>query len=527
MSPPDEPSPDASAPDVSAPDVSAPDASPSGPPSSEPPTSPGASAWKRWLVHPDPGGPATARLFHAVLALVSVGAWLSLWSQVELLLGWKGLTPVQMTLLQARGSDVYLRWLDFPSHLFFSDSDASLVGGCAAGVVVSTLALVGVAPRLMLGLNALLYLGYCVAAQTFLGFQWDNLLIEACLVGALLSRTRPSPAAHWMGRALLFKVFFESGLAKLGSRTGDWLDGSAMAHYYETSPLPTPLAWYAHNLPTGWHTLESWWTLCFELVLAWGVFAGRVPRTVALAAFGSFLVVDFATANYGFFVPLAAALCLLLLSEQTSRRVVDRLRHPLRRPPLPPAQAVAPRAQWALAGLAVAWAAASVYVASVPLAGVAVDQTRYETLRKWRVANAYHLFSNITTARHEPELQTSPDGETWRPQVFHYKAGPVDRAPPFVAPHQPRVDFRLWFFGLNWQRYTPPYVANLLRRVCWDPDVVQPLFDSTLPDDTRFVRFVYWDHHFTDWATRSSTGAWWTRDKVGVSRTISCDQLGW
>lgn len=481
-----------------------------------------AGGWRSWLVDADPSGPECARLVHTALALVSLGAWLSLWSQVLLLMGWKGLTPVQMTLLQARGSNIDLTWFDFPSHLFVSDSDASIVGGCVVGVALSLLALGGVWPRVMFALNGLLYLGYCVAAETFLGFQWDNLLVESCFIAALLPRTRTSPVAHWMGRALLFKVFFQSGIAKWKSSTGDWFDGSAMAHYYETAPIPTPLAWYAHHLPSGWHLLESWWTLFFELVLVWGVFLGRVPRTVALTAFSAFLVIDFATANYGFFVPLTAVWCLLLLPGSRTRSIWARLCASLRRSPSTPTAAAPSRRAPTLAVAAI-WSVFSLYMASIPVFGLEVDYNRYRSLRKWRFANAYHLFSSITTRRHEPEFQTSPDGQNWTAHAMVYKAGPVDRAPPFVAPHQPRVDFRLWFFGLNWQRTTPPYVANLLRRMCWDPEVVQPLFSTPLPSDTKFVRMVYWDHHFSN----PGSNDWWTRTKLDLSRTISCDQLGW
>ncbi len=478
-------------------------------------------SWMRWLVHDDPSGPAAARWVHAGLALVCLVAWGSLWNQATLMLGWKGLTPVQMTLLQARGSNIYLSWLDFPSHLFFNDTDTSIVGGCIAGLVLSLLALLGVFPRVMFALNAVLYLGYCVAAETFLGFQWDNMLVESCVLAALLSRTRPSRWSHWMGRILLFKVFFQSGLAKLSSRTGDWLDGSAMTHYYETAPIPTPLAWYAHNLPDSWHFIESWWALFFELVLALGVFFGRVPRTVALAAFVSFLVLDFCTANYRLFVALTAVLCVLLLPERPLEQALNAFRSRTGRTAFA-RHAPMPRVDLAIAGLTVGWVAASLYTASVPFGYANVDYDRYQTVRRWRVANAYHLFSTITTERIEPEFQTSPDGESWRAHAMVYKAGPIDRAPPFIAPYQPRVDFRLWFYGLSWERSTPPYVANLLRRICWERSVVQPLFDKPLPTDTRFVRVVFWDHHFTE----PGDSNWWTRTQAGMTRTISCDQLG-
>ena len=62
----------------------------------------------------------------------------------------------------------------------------------------------------------------------------------------------------------------------------------------------------------------------------------------------------------------------------------------------------------------------------------------------------YFLYStgSITRERIEPTFETS-DGTSWTPLAFHYKPGPVDRPPPFVAPHQPRVDFLLWFYGLS------------------------------------------------------------------------------
>jgi hypothetical protein len=66
-------------------------------------------------------------------------------------------------------------------------------------------------------------------------------------------------------------------------------------------------------------------------------------------------------------------------------------------------------------------------------------------------------------------------------------------------------------------------VANLLRRMCWDPEVVQPLFATPLPADTKYVRMVFWEYHFSE----PGSSDWWTRSEVDQSRTISCDQLGW
>ena len=98
-----------------------------------------------------------------------------------------------MTLLQARGSNIDLTWFDFPSHLFFSDStQASWAAAWWAAWHSACLA--GSGPA-MLALNGCCT-GYCVAAETFLGFQWDNLSAESCFIAALLPRTGTSPIAH-------------------------------------------------------------------------------------------------------------------------------------------------------------------------------------------------------------------------------------------------------------------------------------------------------------------------------------------
>src|SRR5207244_1078000 len=89
----------------------------------------------------------------------------------------------------------------------------------------------------------------------------------------------------------------------------------------------------------------------------------------------------------------------------------------------------------------------------------------------FRLVNTYHLFGHITTERIEPELQTF-DGTTWSARDLRHKAGDPRRAPSFVAPHQPRLDFQLWFYGLARERGAPEYVITLVDRMCNDPGAV-------------------------------------------------------
>ena len=81
----------------------------------------------------------------------------------------------------------------------------------------------------------------------------------------------------------------------------------------------------------------------------------------------------------------------------------------------------------------------------------------------------------------KPEFQTTDDGTTWVAHEFRHKPGDPKRRPDWVAPHQPRVDFQLWFYGLSYRAGAPEYVTKLLERLCRDPDAVAPLFRAPLP----------------------------------------------
>jgi hypothetical protein len=151
-----------------------------------------------------------------------------------------------------------------------------------------------------------------------------------------------------------------------------------------------------------------------------------------------------------------------------------------------------------------------------------------------RLVNTYHLFASITRERIEPEFQTMAEGPVepreaddaaWRPEHLHHKPGDVARRPDFVAPHQPRVDFRLWFYGLGFQRRPPTYVSTLLERLCEEPQVVQPLFAAPLPAHPAAVRLVFWQYQFTSPAEKRASGAWWRRTRLATSRALPCPQV--
>ncbi len=263
-------------------------------------------------------------MFARAFALVSIIAWLSLGSQVHVLIGSRGLLPIT-DLVELARRQPGVSWRDVPTLFWWFQSDAALSAGIAAGVALSLCALLGFARRICFALSAVLYLSYVTVARDFLFFQWDSLLIETSLLAAFLPTSRPAPVAHLLFRLLLFKLYFESGIAKWMSPVHDWHDGSAMTYYYETAPLPTWLAWRAHHLPVWWHHFESRATLVLELIVPFGIFGPRPLRRFAAVAFTLFQIGNAATSNYGFFCYLALVLSVFLLDDADIERARARI----------------------------------------------------------------------------------------------------------------------------------------------------------------------------------------------------------
>src|SRR5712692_1561674 len=124
-----------------------------------------------------------------------------------------------------------------------------------------------------------LYLSLATVCQPWLGFQWDNLLLETGFLSvwlaplALRHRLRdvmsPSPRAWWSLRWLLVRLMFASGMVKLSSGDATWWNLTALTYHYETQPLPTWLGWYAHQLPVAWQRASTVVIFAIELGVPW------------------------------------------------------------------------------------------------------------------------------------------------------------------------------------------------------------------------------------------------------------------
>ncbi len=493
-----------------------------------------ASAVTGLLSGPDPG-PSTwgvaSWVFLRLLGVTFLIAFVSLWAQLHGLVGDDGILPAHDYLLRARETLGSACYRALPTVCWLSTDGAFLNVLCGAGVMAALLLTVGVVPLPALAVLWILYLSLCVIGQTFLSFQWDTLLLETALVAAFLAPAdwrpklwrlpRPPPIGLLLGRLLLFKLMFLSGVTKLLSGEPTWRDLSALDVHYETQPLPSWIGWYAHQLPEWFQRLSVANMYVIEIALPVLIFAPRRIRHVAAAGLILLQVLIAATGSYCFFNLLAATMCVLLLDDQLLCRMLPR--------PVRDRIAVGPRhiavtsrqkiARFALntAGGVVLLISAFVFAreAGYPrLPGGAAVLSHTDPLR---TINGYGLFRIMTTERFEIVIEGSDDGIAWREYDFRWKPGDLARRPRFAAPHQPRLDWQMWFAGAS-----PERNAYWLRRLAdrlleGSEPVLDLLADNPFPDrPPRYVRFVYYRYAFTDPQTKRRTGHWWTRELLGT-----------
>jgi hypothetical protein len=130
-----------------------------------------------------------------------------------------------------------------------------------------------------------LYLSIVNVGQTFYGFGWETLLLEAGFLAVFLGPAAQAPPTLvlWLYRWLLFRVEFGAGLIKLrGDRC--WRDLTCLDYHHETQPLPGPLSWFFHHLPARLHRVEVLANHATQLVVPFGLFAPQPVAGIAALA---------------------------------------------------------------------------------------------------------------------------------------------------------------------------------------------------------------------------------------------------
>ncbi|HYQ72797.1 MAG TPA: lipase maturation factor family protein [Gammaproteobacteria bacterium] len=470
----------------------------------------------------EPGYRLVAALFLRLLGLFYLIAFISLGSQVQGLAGSEGIIPIAELLDDFATRSGIERYVQIPTLFWLNASDAALniaiIAGCAAAVLI----LLQRWTRAALVAAYLLYLSFYHACQPFLHFQWDGLLLEAGFLAIFL--TPHSRVVILLFRWLLFKLRFMSGLAKLTYNDPAWSGLTALNTYFEVQPLPNPLSWYAHHLPEWLLRVGTAGTLVVELLVPFMMFMPRRWRFVAAWITILWQVLIILTSNHNWFNFLTIALCLFLFDDRALQRVLpgflwNRLDWPTL--PVPHTHILSRSALGLLAGLILVVSAVQLWDLNThkgdPNTPLGSLVSYAET---FRIANKYHVFPTMTTRRIELEVEGSMDGREWRPYQFRYKPQALDERPRVIIPHQPRLDWQMWFVPLH-PKYMPWFESFLYALLENSPTVTALLRDNPFPDaPPRYLRVLAWDYRFTDAAERAATGNWWRRESLGPFRPL-------
>ncbi|MHA7146024.1 lipase maturation factor family protein [Arthrobacter sp. TmT3-37] len=445
------------------------------------------------------------------VAAVYLVAFLSAVAQFPALLGEKGLLPVPAFLDRAGGRAG-------PSLFHRRYSDRLLLAVAWAGAAVSALLVVGLpqagppwVPLVAFLVIWWLYTSIVNVGQTFYGFGWESLLLEAGFLVAFLGSDEVAPPflVLLMIRYLVFRLEFGAGMIKMrGDRS--WRDLTALYYHHETQPMPNPASRFFHLLPKPLHRIEVAGNHVTQLAVPFLLFA---PQPVAgFAALVMILTQGWlvVSGNFAWLNTLTIILAFAAVPDSFYAAVI---------PAVDPAGSYQPTPLWFTIVIVLAMLLLA-YLSRQALANLfARHQLMNASFNRWHLGNAYGAFGSVTKVRYEVIVEGTVDevgpGARWLEYEFKGKPGDPSRMPRQFAPYHLRLDWMMWFLALGSERgWFTPFLVKLLQA---DPLILKLLrkdpFRGARP---RYVRARIFLYRFSTRAEKRATGLWWIREPQGV-----------
>jgi hypothetical protein len=456
-------------------------------------------------------------LFLRGLALIYFAAFASMAVQIEGLAGANGILPFasKLALIEQFYPQQYF-W-QMPTVFWFNASDTMLVSVCYAGMAAASLLLLNIFPRSMLIVCYGLYLSVVEAGQDFTHFQWDVFLLETGFLAIFL--TWGSGIIVLLFRWLLARFMFMGGVVKLASGDPSWVNLTALNFHYETQPLPSPVAYYAHHLPTWFHKISVAGVFFIELVVPFFIFLPRRFRIFACYAFILLQSSIILTGNYTFFNLLTILLCLFLLEDRDILKIFpQRLIAIIQQKKLTPG-----RIATTCAGL---WTSIVLLICATHIWLYHVNMPTFKPLKyllrttsTYSLVNNYGPFSVMTTNRNEIIVQGSNDALHWSDYEFRYKPGNLNQELTWNIPHQPRLDWQMWFAALDFSKNKSWFDNFLFRVLQGSPQVLSLLSQNPFPDKPpTYIRALLYRYSFTSLQQHNNNGRVWKRQFQSIYR---------
>lgn len=446
-------------------------------------------------------------------ALMYFVAFLSALHQFRPLLGENGLLPVPL----------YLKRISFkraPSIFHYHYSDRFLSAVCWLGLSLSIAALTGWSESGPIWLSItvwltmwVIYLSLVNVGQTFYGFGWESMLLEA---GFFVSFLGPRTVAAsfipiFILRWMLFRTELGAGLIKL-RHDQCWRDLTCLNYHYETQPLPNPTSWYFHRLPIWFHKASVAGSHVVQLVLPFGLFAPQPVASVCAALIISQQLWLIVAGNYSWLNWLTVVLGFSGLGDSTLGWTANSAPRPI-------------------AFEAVLWLllAVTLWLSIEPTKNFfSKNQKMNAGYNPLKLVNSYGAFGSMTRERYEVVLEGTLDplgAEGWKEYGFKAKPGDPSRMPPQIAPYHLRLDWQMWFLPFTarviggevrvfrQQAWFSNFVVKLLEG---DAQTLTLIRENPFPDEPpAYIRARYYRYRYTTWQEKRETGRWWNRELVG------------
>jgi hypothetical protein len=446
-------------------------------------------------------------------AAIYLIAFLSTAAQFPALLGERGLLPVTHFLRSSYGrrQPTIFRWR-------YSDRMLRLIawgGALVSASLVAGLPQLGPAwvPLVLFLLIWAAYLSIVNVGQTFYGFGWESLLLEAGFMVALLGSSQVAPPVTiiWLARWLVFRLEFGAGMIKMrGDRS--WRDLTALNYHHETQPMPNPLSRFAHLMPRWFHRVEVLGNHFAQLVVPFFLFAPQPVASIAAAVVILTQLWLVMTGNFAWLNAITIVLAFAAISDPVIHQVI----------PAIPADGGTTEVPLWFAVIVLVATALIVVLSWWPLRNLfSRHQLMNASFNRWHLVNAYGAFGSVTKERYEVIVEgtqaESPDDDAeWLAYEFKGKPGDPARIPRQYAPYHLRLDWLMWFLALGF-RDTLWFRMFLVRLLEADPTTLRLLrrdpFSGTPP---RWVRARVFLYRFATRRERRRNHLWWVREEVGM-----------
>jgi hypothetical protein len=457
-----------------------------------------------------------------VLGLVYAVAFLVAANQLVPLIGEHGLTPMGEILERFKGEagSLWPGMVQAPSFFWFGISDRALTFVAWIGFALSLVVLAGYANAILMTVLWMMYMSIVHIGNIWYGYGWETQLLETGFLSIFLCPLldpRPFPKQSppllviWLFRWLGFRIMVGAGLIKM---RGDscWRELTCMYYHYETQPIPSPVSRYLHFAPHWFHNIETLWNHFIELVVPWFSFGPRLARHIAGALLITFQLLLIVSGNLSFLNYMTIIPFLACLDDTFWRRILpafltrraDRIDS---EPALSSLQT----------GASIALTALVAFLSIQPVANLVSNrQAMNKSFDPLDLVNTYGAFGSVGEERHEIIFEGTSDivpneSSQWKAYEFEAKPGDPNRAPPFIAPYQPRIDWQIWFAAMespSQQSWTLHFIWRLLHN---DPGTLSLLVNNPFPNEPpRYIRAQLYLYHFKP----PGEPGWWTREFV-------------